>query len=140
MPQPWRRRARQRIADGPCFAAMKRLKVYTLKQCSTCRDATKWLRERGIEFDELAIRETPPSPKELQQVLAAHDGEVRRLFNTSGIEYRAQKLADRVGTLTPAEAIATLAGNGSLVKRPFVVGEGIALVGFNEAKWAAALK
>ena len=140
MPRRRRRRARQRIADGPCSAAMKRLKVYTLKQCSTCRDATKWLREQGIDFDERPIRETPPSRPELQQMLAAYRGEIRRIFNTSGMEYRAQKLADRMDNLTPDEAISMLAGNGSLVKRPFVIGDGVALVGFDAAKWAATLK
>jgi arsenate reductase len=30
-------------------------------------------------------------------------------------------------------------GNGNLVKRPFAVGDGVALVGFDEAAWASAL-
>ena len=38
-----------------------------------------------------------------------------------------------------AEQLALLAVNGSLVKRPFLVGAGVALVGFDEKKWAAAL-
>lgn len=139
MPREAATRARQLTRSTQRYGAMKRLKVYTLKQCSTCRDATKWLREHGIDFDERPIRETPPSTKELQQVLAAYRGEIRRIFNTSGMEYRAQKLAERMDRLTPDEAIVMLAGNGSLVKRPFVVGDGVSLVGFDEAKWSAAL-
>jgi len=116
------------------------LKVYTLKQCSTCRDATKWLRGRGVEFEEKAIRETPPTLKELKAMLAAQDGQVRRLFNTSGIEYRAQKLAEKLPKLSESEALALLAGNGSLVKRPFVIGDGAAVVGFDQKTWAERIK
>jgi arsenate reductase (glutaredoxin) len=115
------------------------LKIYTLAQCSTCRDATNWLRARGHAFDERAIRETPPTPAELRTMLAAHAGHVRKLFNSSGIEYRALKIADQLPALTEAAALALLAGNGRLVKRPFLLGPGVALVGFNAATWAAAL-
>ena len=41
-------------------------------------------------------------------------------------------------TLSEAQALALLASNGSLVKRPLAVGGGVALVGFGEAAWAAA--
>jgi arsenate reductase len=72
-------------------------------------------------------------------MLAAYDGEVRRLFNTSGADYREQNLAEKLPGLGDAAALALLAGNGRLVKRPFLIGDGVALVGFNEKKWAAAL-
>ncbi len=114
------------------------LKIYTLAQCSTCREATKWLRARGLAFDERAIRETPPMLTELRAMLAAHDGNLRKLFNSSGIEYRAQKIADKLPKMSEADQLALLAGNGSLVKRPFLLGDGVALVGFDPAKWAAA--
>lgn len=117
---------------------MSRPTVYTLKQCSTCRDAVKWLRAHGIDFDEKAIRETPPTPEELRTVLAAHGGQIRRLCNTSGIEYRAHGLAQKLPGLSEAEALRLLAGNGSLVKRPFLVGGGVALVGFDPGAWTAA--
>jgi arsenate reductase len=112
------------------------LKIYTLAQCSTCRDATKWLRAHKIAFEERAIRETPPTIAELRAVLAAHDGNIGRVFNSSGIEYRALKMSEKLPALSEAEKLSLLAGNGSLVKRPFVVGAGVALVGFNAAKWA----
>jgi arsenate reductase len=115
------------------------LKVYTLAQCSTCRDATRWLRAHQVAFEERAIRETPPTLPELRAVLAVHGGNLRKLFNSSGIEYRAQKLAERLPAMAESAQLALLAGNGSLVKRPFLVGAGMALVGFNEKAWAAAL-
>ena len=115
------------------------MKIYTLAQCSTCRDATRWLRENKIAFDERAIRETPPSLAELRAMLAAYDGEIRRLFNSSGLEYRAQRLAEKLPGLSEAAALTLLAGNGSLVKRPFLIGDKVALTGFDPKRWAAAL-
>lgn len=118
---------------------MKTLKVYTYAQCSTCRRAVKWLRDQGLTFAEHPIRETPPTPAELRTMLAAHGGELRRLFNTSGRDYRELKLGVRLPEMSEAEAIKLLAGNGNLVKRPFLLGPGVALTGFAEPLWKSAL-
>ena len=115
------------------------LHLYTLSNCDTCRAATKWLRAHGIPFEERPIRETPPSNAELRAMLAAQGGEIRRLFNTSGRDYRAQGLGEKLPKLTATDAIGLLAANGNLVKRPFLIGESIGLVGFDEATWSAAL-
>jgi arsenate reductase len=120
--------------------SVTKLRIYTLAQCSTCKDATKWLRARKIAFEERAIRETPPTLAELRAMLAAYDGQIGKLFNSSGIEYRALKMAEKLPALSEAEKLELLAGNGSLVKRPFLIGNGVGLVGWNEAKWAAALE
>ena len=115
------------------------LRIYTLSNCDTCRRATKWLRAHGFDFEEKAIRETPPSGAELRAVLKAMDGDLRKLFNVAGREYREQKLAEKLPAMKEAEALALLTGNGSLVKRPLLVGEKVALVGFDETLWRAKL-
>ena len=115
------------------------LKVYTLSNCDSCRRATRWLRSQDLRFEEIPIRETPPSAAELRQALAANGGQLRSLFNTSGREYRAQGLREKLPTLGERDGIALLAKNGSLVKRPFAVGPGVALTGFDEQRWTAAL-
>lgn len=111
--------------------------VYTYARCGTCRGAGRWLRDHGVAFVERPIIETPPSPAELRRMLVLQGGDLRRLFNTSGLEYRAQGLAARLPDLDEAEALALLAGNGRLVRRPFVLGPGFGVVGFDAAKWAA---
>jgi arsenate reductase len=118
---------------------MAPLTIYTLANCDTCRAATKWLRAHGLAFTERAIRETPPRPAELEQALAAHGGELRPLFNTAGRDYREQKLGEKLPGLAPAAALALLAANGNLVKRPFLVGPGVALVGFDAEAWSGIL-
>lgn len=114
------------------------LKLYAYKNCDTCRKALKFLKDRGVAFQEIPIRETPPTPAELRSMLKAQNGELRRLFNTSGGDYKALNLKDKLPGMTEAEALDLLATHGNLVKRPFATGPGIQLVGFDPAIWSAA--
>jgi len=118
---------------------MSALTVYTYVNCDTCRRAVKWLRGQNLAFTEKPIRETPPTLAELRAMLAARQGELRRLFNTSGRDYREQKLGEKLPGLDAGKALALLAKNGNLVKRPFLLGAGVGLTGFDEKAWAAAL-
>lgn len=111
--------------------------LYVYAKCSTCRDAMKWLRAQGIGFVEKPIFTEPPSVAELRRMLGFQSGNLRRLFNSSGLEYRAQGLAVKLPVLTETDALALLAGNGRLVKRPFLLGHSFGLVGFDVAAWAA---
>jgi arsenate reductase (glutaredoxin) len=113
------------------------VKVYAYSKCDTCRRALKFLRERRIGFREIAIRETPPTLPELRAMLTAR-GNIRNLFNTAGADYKALGLSAKLSKLSEAEALALLAKNGNLVKRPFLSGEGVNLVGFNAIEWQAA--
>ena len=115
------------------------LKVYTYAKCDTCRKAVKFLKAEGVAFREMPIRETPPALPELKAMLKAYDGDLRRLFNTSGGDYKALGLSVKLPSMSEAEALDLLAGNGNLVKRPFALGDGIHLVGFKEDEWRAAL-
>jgi arsenate reductase (glutaredoxin) len=116
------------------------LTLYTLANCDTCREAAKWLRARGEAFTERAIRETPPSLAELRAMLAVQGGEVRKLFNTAGREFRALGLAEKLPAMSEGEALALLSQNGSLVKRPFLIGRGVGVVGFDATRWKTALE
>ena len=114
--------------------------VYTYANCDTCRRAVKWLRARDVAFVEKPIRETPPTVTELRTMLAYQGGELRRLFNTAGQDYRTLNLKEKLPGLSEADALALLAGNGNLVKRPFLLGTRCGLVGFDAAAWARALE
>ena len=113
--------------------------VYRYRNCSTCRDAIKWLDARGISYQTKEIRETPPTRDELATALAAFGGNIRKLFNTSGNDYRALGLKDRLPQMTDEEALELLSGNGNLVKRPFVIHGKSALAGFRADEWEKAL-
>jgi arsenate reductase len=114
------------------------LRVYTYEKCDTCRKALRFLKERGVAHEVVPIREQPPTERELRTMLK-HVGELRRLFNTSGLDYKALGLGQKLPTMTESDAIALLAKNGNLVKRPFVLGKDWGTTGFKEDEWAAKL-
>jgi arsenate reductase (glutaredoxin) len=115
------------------------LTVYAYAKCSTCREATKWLRAHGVDFTEKPVYEQPPTPTELRRMLAFQDGNLRRLFNTSGIQYRERGLAAKLPDMSEADALALLGSDGRLVKRPFVLGARVGLLGFDVDEWTSAL-
>lgn len=115
------------------------LTIYVYQKCSTCRDALKWLDALGIAHQVKAIRETPPTRDELKVALTAYGGDLRKIFNTSGMDYRALGLKDQMEGLSESAAFDLLSNNGNLIKRPFLIGDGKALVGFKEAAWTKAL-
>ena len=117
-----------------------KVKVYVYQKCSTCRDAMKWLNDNGIEYNAVLIREKPPTKRELKTMLKHMDGNLRKLFNSSGMDYRAMNMKEKFPTLTEAAAFDLLNANGNLVKRPFLLGEGVGLVGFKQAEWKAKLR
>lgn len=116
------------------------LTLYTYSNCSTCRNAVKWLRERGVKFSEKPIRETPPSVAELQAMAGALGG-VKPLLNTSGQDYRQLGLKETLPAMSETEVLALLAGNGNLIRRPFAIDvlAGVFLTGFREEVWAKRL-
>ena len=116
-----------------------KLKVYEYRKCSTCKNALKWLDAKGVAYEAIQIRDTPPTKTELKKMLKHYDGALKRLFNTSGMDYRALNMKDKLPDLSVEEAITLLAGNGMLVKRPFVLGKDVGLVGFKADKWEEAL-
>ena len=71
-------------------------------------------------------------------MLAAVGGDIRRLFNVSGQDYRDLGMSKRLPGLSAEAAIALLAGNGNLCKRPLVLGPRVALIGFKAEEWDAA--
>ncbi|MGL4399506.1 MAG: arsenate reductase family protein [Luteolibacter sp.] len=115
-------------------------KVYVYQKCSTCQKALKWLDQMGIAHEVKAIRETPPTPAELKVALGAVGGDLRKLFNTSGVDYRELGMKDKLSGMSEAEALGLLSKNGNLVKRPFVIEGRKALVGFREAEWRETLE
>ncbi|MDR0533171.1 MAG: arsenate reductase family protein [Verrucomicrobiales bacterium] len=116
------------------------LKIYVYLKCDTCRKALKWLEQNKITADIRHIRETPPSVAELKTMLASYHGNLQKLFNTSGVDYKALNMKEKLPKLNETEALKLLAANGNLVKRPFLLGKDIALVGFKEDEWKAALR
>ncbi|MEC7840522.1 MAG: Spx/MgsR family RNA polymerase-binding regulatory protein [Chlamydiota bacterium] len=120
---------------------MKKLTLYIHKKCSTCQKALKFIEKKNSSLKIVIkdITETPPSLKELNQMLKFQDGNLKKLFNTSGMQYREMQLSQKLQTMTTEEALKLLSDHGMLVKRPFIIGDDIGLTGFNESLWDNAL-
>ena len=108
--------------------------------CSTCKKAKKWLDEHTISYQERHIKEENPSYEELKQWLELSQLPVKKFFNTSGLQYKALGLKDKLPTMTVEEQLQLLATDGMLVKRPVLVtDDGKVLTGFKEADWEMAV-
>lgn len=111
------------------------MKLYQYPKCSTCRKAVNFLNGRGSEFESIDITQQPPTKAELQVMLDSYDGDIRKLFNTSGVQYRELKIKDRITSMSSEDAIGLLSGNGKLIKRPFLLKGNKGIVAFNEELW-----
>jgi arsenate reductase len=116
---------------------MAGLTVYSYPKCSTCRRALAWLAERGLDATVMDITLQPPSRVQLEQALGQLGRQ--RLFNTSGQSYRSLGAA-AVKAMDDQQALETLAADGKLIKRPFVISAGgRILTGFRPEEWEALL-
>ncbi len=110
------------------------MKVYEHPKCSTCKKAKAFLEQHGISAVFEDIREHTPTRDELLKAYQ-YAGSLRKLFNTSGMEYRKRGLKDLLPTMTPDEAFELLESDGMLIKRPFAVANDAIAVGFKESEW-----
>lgn len=108
-------------------------------KCSTCQKAQKFLDAHGVAYTVRDIKADKPSQEELAAWHAQSGLPLRRFFNTSGLQYRALGLKDRLEQMSEEEQLDLLATDGMLVKRPLLVDGNRVLVGFKEAEWAKAL-
>ena len=115
------------------------LRVYAYEKCDTCRKALKFLDAKKVAHEVIPIRAQPPTVAELRRMLGHVGGDLRKLFNTAGQDYRALDLKTRLPRLSEEDAFALLAANGNLVKRPFALSGKAGVVGFREEEWEGFL-
>ncbi|MBX7114122.1 MAG: Spx/MgsR family RNA polymerase-binding regulatory protein [Myxococcaceae bacterium] len=106
--------------------------------CSTCKKAQKWLREHGVDFEDRAIVEAPPTLAELKKWISQSGLPIQKWLNTSGQSYRALG-KEKIQAASEATLREWLSKDGKLVKRPVLVHGDAVLVGFDEAKYRALL-
>lgn len=116
------------------------LKFYGYKKCSTCRKAEKALEKSKSDYVFVDITEEPPSKAELKRIQAQSGQPLRKLFNTSGEQYKALGMKDKMEDLSEEQMFNLLAGNGRLIKRPLVTDGKKSSVGFDEKMFGAIWK
>ncbi|MGD8591980.1 MAG: Spx/MgsR family RNA polymerase-binding regulatory protein [Gammaproteobacteria bacterium] len=112
------------------------IKFYGYKKCGTCRKAEKALQSYlgGIDtqYTFIDITETPPSASALKKIAALAEVDLKKMFNTSGVQYRELNIKEKLPAMGDKDILDLLASNGRLIKRPIVTDGVKATIGYNE--------
>lgn len=108
-------------------------------KCTTCQKARAWLDQHGVSYEARDIKLENPTTEELRTWWKASGYPLKRFFNTSGLQYKALGLKDKLPAMDEEEQLRLLATDGMLVKRPILVGDGFVLTGFRPAEWEEKL-
>ena len=108
-------------------------------KCTTCQKAKAWLDAKGVSYEARDIKLENPTAEELRGWYQASGLPLKRFFNTSGLQYKALGLKDKLPGMTEEEQLALLATDGMLVKRPILAGDGFVLTGFKPQEWEEKL-
>ena len=105
--------------------------IYGLKNCDTCKKATKWLDRFGVEYTFVDYRDNKPSPDTLLE-WAAQLGGLAAMVNKSCTTWR-QLPDNRKAAASDAEWKLLLREYPQLIKRPVVVtADGVVSQGFSD--------
>lgn len=99
-------------------------------KCSTCKKAQKWLDDHGVKYELRDIKEQNPTLGELREWHSKSGLPLKKFFNTSGLQYKALGLKDKLPEMSEEEQLRLLASDGMLVKRPILIDGGKVVVGF----------
>ena len=78
-------------------------------KCSTCQKAKAWLDQRGISYDLRDIKLNNPTAEELTAWYQKSGLPLKKFFNTSGLQYKALGLKDKLPEISEEEQLALLA-------------------------------
>ena len=109
-------------------------------KCTTCKKAQAWLNDQGVAYEFRDIKEENPSEEELRIWWKTSGLPLKKFFNTSGLQYKALQLKDKLPAMSEDEQISLLASDGMLVKRPLLIGGDFVLTGFRQADWEEKIK
>lgn len=110
--------------------------VYGIRNCDTVKKARAWLETRGVTYDFHDYKVAGIDEPRLRGWVAELGWE--RMLNRAGTTFRRLSDADREN-LDEAKAIALMAAQPSMIKRPIVDLGDRRLAGFDARAWAEAL-
>lgn len=117
---------------------MSAVKLYGLKQCSTCVKAMRWLEQNKIPYDFTDYRAEPINP-ELLVVWSSELGGWEKLVNRASMTWR-NLPEDRKLPATNEQWLALISEFPAMVKRPVLLrSDGAVSVGFSEKKYSELL-
>jgi arsenate reductase len=101
--------------------------IYHNPRCGTSRKTLELIRKKGIEPKVIEYLKTPPTEKQLDEILKLLGMNPRDLIRTKESEYKKFKLNHP--NLSRAELIAAMVQHPILIQRPIVLSKGKAALG-----------
>ena len=114
------------------------MKLHGIVNCDTVKKARAWLDARGIAYEWIDFRKSPPSSGDLARWSREVGWET--LLNRRGTTWRALDEATKAAVVDERSAIALMATKPTMIKRPVLEVDGDVVVGFSEVVYAARLK
>jgi Spx/MgsR family transcriptional regulator len=108
--------------------------IYGLAHCGTCKKAMAWLDQRGISYRFVDYRDQPLTADLLRQCAAQLGWE--KLVNRASYSWR-DLPAERKTPVDESAWLALVAEIPTLIKRPLLLREGRANVGFSDKSYSA---
>src|SRR5262249_35255571 len=113
----------------------KSITIYGIKNCDTMKKARAWLEKHGVAYEFHDYKSAGIEPTALEGWARAVGWET--LLNRAGRTFRALPPKDQEG-LNEKKALALMAAQPSMIKRPVLGTGGKLLVGFKPEEYAKA--
>jgi arsenate reductase (glutaredoxin) len=117
------------------MAKAKAVTIYGIRNCDTMKKARAWLAERGVAYDFHDYKTAGIERSVLEGWV--HELSWETLLNRAGTTFRALPEEDKEG-LTTQKAIALMAAQPSMIKRPVLDLGGRLFVGFKPEQYEKA--
>ena len=105
---------------------MQNVKIWHNPRCSKSRSAVALLEEKGVEAEVVKYLDTPPTKKELKEMLKMLGISARELMRTKEDIY---KELDLKNESNEEKLIEAMVENPKLIERPIVIKDGKAAIG-----------
>lgn len=113
-------------------------KIYHNPRCTKSRQALQLLEERGVEAEVIKYLDTPPTQKELAEIVKLLGIPAKDLVRKKEALFKELNLGEQ--TLTDQQWIAAMVENPKLIERPIVIHNGKAAIGRPTEKIAEILE
>jgi len=110
--------------------------LYGIPNCDNVKKARAYLAAAGVAHDFHDYKKVGVPAEALARWVDRWGWEA--VLNRAGTTFKALPEADKAG-LDASKAIALMLGNPSMIKRPIVEGDNVALIGFKADQWAEVL-
>jgi arsenate reductase len=113
--------------------------VYGLPHCTTCQAALAWLKERGVQDEQIVFHDVKANPLSRDQIaaLAQAVGGAKVLFSKRALKYRSMKLSER--KLSDDDMLDLIEQEYTFITRPAIIRGEKATCGFVPKKMEALL-